>query len=96
MSDRVGAARLGLDDRDITAQCEIPIGLDVRDERICLDHGATGTGRERPGLDRSRAAGRAGEGISMARAKDALKGKRPRLTARRQTHLVQRHRSGGE
>ncbi|WP_457423140.1 recombinase family protein [Streptomyces sp. QTS52] len=34
------------------------------------------------------------EGMAVARAKDKLKGKQPKLTARRQTRLVQQHQSG--
>ncbi|QEU70720.1 recombinase family protein [Streptomyces nitrosporeus] len=34
------------------------------------------------------------EGMAVARAKVKLKGKQPKLTARRQSHLVQQHQSG--
>ncbi len=34
------------------------------------------------------------EGMAVARAKGKLKGKRPKLTARQQSHLVQQHQSG--
>ncbi|MDX3638567.1 recombinase family protein [Streptomyces sp. MB09-02B] len=33
-------------------------------------------------------------GMAVARAKGKLRGKQPKLTARRQSHLVQRHQSG--
>lgn len=61
MSERVGYARCSLDDQDLTAQREILLGLDVPEERIYLDHGLTGTNRDRPGLDQALAAVRAGD-----------------------------------
>ncbi|GLW99964.1 hypothetical protein Misp02_40510 [Microtetraspora sp. NBRC 16547] len=61
MSDRVGYARCGLDKQDLTAQREILLSLDVPEDRIYLDHGLTGTNRDRPGLAQALAAVRAGD-----------------------------------
>ncbi|WP_424922624.1 recombinase family protein [Streptomyces sp. wa53] len=61
MSERVGYARCSLDKQDLTAQHEILIGLDVPEDRIYLDHGLTGTNRDRPGLAQALAAVRAGD-----------------------------------
>lgn len=35
---------------DLTAQCDGLLSLGVEAERIYVDHGLTGTNRERPGL----------------------------------------------
>ncbi|MCW2875358.1 recombinase family protein [Actinacidiphila oryziradicis] len=56
-----GYARCGLDKRDLTAQREILIDLGVPEDRIYLDHGLTGTNRNRPGLDQALASVRAGD-----------------------------------
>ncbi|WP_326823031.1 recombinase family protein [Streptosporangium sp. NBC_01756] len=62
MSDSLtGYARCSLDKQDLTAQREILQGLGVRDDRIYLDHGLTGTNRGRPGLDQALAAVRSGD-----------------------------------
>ncbi|MPY54952.1 recombinase family protein [Streptomyces acidicola] len=61
MSERVGYARCSLDKQDLTAQREILLGLDVPEDRIYLDHGLTGTNRDRPGLAQALAAVRAGD-----------------------------------
>lgn len=49
MSEVIGYARCSLDEQDLTAQRGILAGLGVAEERIYLDHGLTGTNRERPG-----------------------------------------------
>src|SRR3954454_4901303 len=46
----VGYARCSTDQQDLTAQCDGLRGLGVEAERIYVDHGLTGTNRERPGL----------------------------------------------
>jgi DNA invertase Pin-like site-specific DNA recombinase len=61
MSERVGYARCSLDKQDLTAQLEILLNLDVPEDRIYLDHGLTGTTRDRPGLAQALAAVRAGD-----------------------------------
>lgn len=61
MNESIGYARCSLDEQDLTAQRGILLGLGVADERIYLDHGLTGTNRDRPGLDQALAAVRAGD-----------------------------------
>ncbi len=46
---------------DLTAQHDAVAGLGVAAERISVDHGPTGTNRDRPGLREALAACRAGE-----------------------------------
>ena len=46
----VGYARSSTDQQDLTAQRDALLGLGVEAERIYVDHGLTGTNRERPGL----------------------------------------------
>jgi DNA invertase Pin-like site-specific DNA recombinase len=57
----IGYARCSTDEQDLTAQREILLGLGVAEDRIYLDHGLTGTNRERPGLREALAAVRAGD-----------------------------------
>ena len=45
----VGYARCSTDQQDLTAQRDGLLALDVEAERIYVDHGLTGTNRERPG-----------------------------------------------
>jgi DNA invertase Pin-like site-specific DNA recombinase len=57
----IGYARCSTDEQDLTAQRQILLGLGVAPDRIYLDHGCTGTTRNRPGLDQALAAVRAGD-----------------------------------
>lgn len=59
MNESIGYARCSLDEQDLTAQRGILLSLGVADERIYLDHGLTGTNRDRPGLAQALAAVRA-------------------------------------
>ena len=52
-------ARCSTDAQDLTAQRQRLAELGVAEDRICIDHGLTGTSRERPGLDQALAAARA-------------------------------------
>jgi DNA invertase Pin-like site-specific DNA recombinase len=61
MNESIGYARCSLDEQDLTAQRGILLGLGVAEDRIYLDHGLTGTNRDRPGLDQALAAVRAGD-----------------------------------
>lgn len=61
MNESIGYARCSLDEQDLTAQRGILLSLGVADERIYLDHGLTGTNRDRPGLAQALAAVRAGD-----------------------------------
>jgi len=53
----VGYARCSTDQQDLTAQRDALTALGVQTERIYVDHGLTGTNRERPGLREALATG---------------------------------------
>jgi DNA invertase Pin-like site-specific DNA recombinase len=57
----VGYARCSTDQQDLTAQRDALLGLGVAADRLYVDHGLTGTNRERPGLREALAACRAGD-----------------------------------
>ena len=57
----IGYARCSTDEQDLTAQRHTLKALGVPDDRVYLDHGMTGTNRDRPGLDQALAALRAGD-----------------------------------
>lgn len=57
----VGYARCSIDEQDLTAQRNALVSLGVDEDRIYLDHGLTGTNRQRPGLDQALAAVRRGD-----------------------------------
>ena len=57
----IGYARCSTDEQDLTAQRHTLHTLGVPDDRVYLDHGMTGTNRDRPGLDQALAALRAGD-----------------------------------
>ena len=56
----VGYARCSTDQQDLTAQRDGLLALGVDVERIYVDHGLTGTNRERPGVREALAACRRG------------------------------------
>ena len=56
----IGSARVSTDEQDLTAQREALATLGVGTERIYVDHGFTGTNRDRPGLREALAACREG------------------------------------
>ena len=58
---RVGYARCSTDKQDLAGQRAALLELDVDEDRIYLDHGLTGTTRERPGLAMALAAVREGD-----------------------------------
>jgi DNA invertase Pin-like site-specific DNA recombinase len=58
---RIGYARCSTDKQDLTAQHQMLLELGVDAERIYLDHGLTGTNRNRPGLDQALAVVRTGD-----------------------------------
>jgi predicted site-specific integrase-resolvase len=49
-STPVGYARVSTEHQDLTAQRNSLAALGVGDDRIYVDHGLTGTNRDRPGL----------------------------------------------
>ena len=57
----IGYARCSTDEQDLTAQRQLLLGLGVAPDRIYLDHGLTGTTRNRPGLNQALAAVRSGD-----------------------------------
>ena len=63
----VGYARCSTDQQDLTAQRDALLILGVETERIYVDHGLTGTNRERPGLREALAACRAGDTLVVTK-----------------------------
>jgi DNA invertase Pin-like site-specific DNA recombinase len=63
----VGYARVSTDAQDLTAQRDALAELGVAGERIYVDHGLTGTSRDRPGLREALAACRAGDTLVVTK-----------------------------
>jgi DNA invertase Pin-like site-specific DNA recombinase len=63
----IGYARVSTDQQDLTAQRDGLQALGVPAERIYVDHGLTGTSRERPGLHQALAACRAGDTLVVTK-----------------------------
>ena len=63
----IGYARVSTDEQDLTAQRDALAVLGVEPERIYVDHGLTGTSRERPGLRQALAACRGGDTLVVAK-----------------------------
>ena len=63
----IGYARVSTDQQDLTAQREALAALGVSHERVYVDHGLTGTNRERPGLREALAACRAGDTLGVTK-----------------------------
>jgi DNA invertase Pin-like site-specific DNA recombinase len=63
----VGYARVSTEQQDLTAQRDGLHALGVGDDRIYVDHGLTGTNRDRPGLRLALAACRAGDTIVVTK-----------------------------
>jgi DNA invertase Pin-like site-specific DNA recombinase len=63
----VGYARCSTDQQDLTAQRDALLSLGVEADRIYVDHGLTGTNRERPGLREALAACRAGDTLVVTK-----------------------------
>jgi DNA invertase Pin-like site-specific DNA recombinase len=57
----IGYARCSTSEQDLTAQREALAGMGVAADRVYVDHGLTGTNRERPGLREALAACRSGD-----------------------------------
>ena len=63
----IGYARVSTDEQDLTAQRDGLASLGVAPERIYVDHGLTGTNRERPGLREAMAACRDGDTLVVTK-----------------------------
>ena len=63
----IGYARCSTDEQDLTAQRQRLAELGVPEDRIYLDHGLTGTNRDRPGLAQALAAVRAGDTLVVSK-----------------------------
>ena len=63
----VGYARCSTEEQDLTAQRDGLASLGVEPERVYVDHGLTGTNRERPGLREALAACRAGDTLVVTK-----------------------------
>src|SRR5271168_2809947 len=64
---KIGDARVATVDQDRTAQREALAALGVDPKRIYVDHGLTGTNRDRPGLREALAACRAGDTLVVTK-----------------------------
>jgi hypothetical protein len=79
----IGYARVSTDAQDLTAQRNALTALGVDRARLYVDHGLTGTNRERPGLREALAACRAGDTLvvtkldRLARSVPDAPGKKP-------------------
>lgn len=69
----IGYARCSTDDQDLTVQREALAGLGVTPERIYMDHGLTGTNRDRPGLRQALAVHRHRHRGRRPRPRDVLR-----------------------
>jgi DNA invertase Pin-like site-specific DNA recombinase len=63
----IGYARCSTDQQDLTAQHDGLVSLGVAANRIYVDHGLTGTNRERPGLREALAACREGDTLVVTK-----------------------------
>jgi DNA invertase Pin-like site-specific DNA recombinase len=63
----IGYARVSTDEQDLTAQRDGLARLGVDPQRIYVDHGLTGTNRERPGLREALAACREGDTLVVTK-----------------------------
>jgi DNA invertase Pin-like site-specific DNA recombinase len=63
----VGYAHVSTEQQDLTAQRNGLHALGVGDDRIYVDHGLTGTNRDRPGLRLALAACRAGDTLVVTK-----------------------------
>jgi DNA invertase Pin-like site-specific DNA recombinase len=63
----IGYARVSTDEQDLTAQRNALDALGVSADRVYVDHGLTGTKRDRPGLREALAACRAGDTLVVTK-----------------------------
>src|SRR3954449_10184175 len=85
----VGYAHVSTEQQDLTAQRDALHALGVGDDRIYVDHGLTGTRRDRPGLREALAACRSGDTLvvtkldRLARSLPDARGTADEVTRRR-------------
>ena len=63
----IGYARCSTDQQDLTAQRDALAALGVAPTRVYVDHGLTGTNRDRPGLREAMAACREGDTLVVTK-----------------------------
>lgn len=63
----IGYARVSTSDQDLTAQRSALAALGVAPQRVYVDHGLTGTNRDRPGLGQALAAVREGDQLVVTK-----------------------------
>ena len=63
----IGYARCATDEQDLTAQRDGLLTLGVAPARVYVDHGLTGTNRDRPGLREALAACREGDTLVVTK-----------------------------
>ncbi len=63
----IGYARVSTNDQDLTAQRGALTRLGVESDRVYVDHGLSGTNRQRPGLNQALAACRKGDVLVVAK-----------------------------
>jgi len=64
---KIGYARVSTDGQDLTAQRQALAALGVQPDRVYVDHGITGTHRQRPGLREALAACRPGDTLVVTK-----------------------------
>ena len=64
---KIGYARVSTDGQDLTAQRQALAALGVPPDRVYVDHGITGTHRQRPGLREALAACRTGDTLVVTK-----------------------------
>ena len=63
----IGYARVSTDEQDLTAQRDALLAIGIQPDRIYVDHGLTGSNRNRPGLREALAACRAGDTFAVTK-----------------------------
>jgi len=63
----IGYARVSTDEQDLTVQRDALLAIGIQPDRIYVDHGLTGSNRNRPGLREALAACRAGDTFAVAK-----------------------------
>jgi DNA invertase Pin-like site-specific DNA recombinase len=63
----IGYARVSTDEQDLTVQRDALLAIGIQPDRIYVDHGLTGSNRNRPGLREALAACRAGDTFAVTK-----------------------------